>query len=147
MGSLTDFVVPTSEVEIPGSDQTITVRGLSVEDAAGLIQVHGEQLNAVYELNIAGRSDLPPAMEIAKALMKTAPLAVAEIIALANDNPKSFSVVRKLPVPVQIEALTQIAVLTFYSESEVKKLVETVIAGSSLMTRMLTTLGSPTETD
>jgi hypothetical protein len=144
MGSLTDFVVPTSEVAVPGSDTSITVRGLSVEDVAGLIRVHGEELNRVYEINIQGQDDLPPAMEIAKALMVTAPLAVAEIIALANDSPKSFSIVRKLPAPVQIEALTQIAVLTFHSEAEVKKLVETVISGSSLMTRMLTTLGSPT---
>lgn len=143
MGSLTDYTIPTDEVPVPGSDFTITVRGLSVEDCSGLIRVHGDQLSEVYDTEIAGDGDMPPITDIAKALFTTAPDAVAEIIALANDNPKSASMVRKMPVPVQIDALSRIAVLTFHSEAQVKKLLETVIAGSNLMTRMVMTLGSP----
>ena len=143
MGSLTDYTIPTDEVPVPGSDFTITVRGLSVEDCSGLIRVHGDQLSAVYDTEIAGYGDMPPITDIAKALFTMAPDAVAEIIALANDSPKTASAVRKMPVPVQIDALSRIAVLTFHSEAQVKKLLETVITGSNLMTRMVMTLGSP----
>lgn len=144
MGSLSELQLPTDEVKVPGSETTISVRGLSLTDCSQLLKRHGEQLEIVYQSNIVGQDDIPPAADIAKSLMQSAPDAVAEIIALANDSPEEAKTVRKLPAPVQVEALSKIAVLTFHSEAEVKKLIETVIQGSGILTSLVNSLGSPT---
>ena len=144
MGSLSELQLPSEEVQVPGTESTISVRGLSLSDCAELLKRHGESLEAVYQKNIASQGDIPPAVDIAKSLMQSAPEAVAELIALANDEPKMSETVRKLPIPVQVEALTRIAILTFHSEAEVKKLIETVIQGSGILTGLMNSLGSPT---
>jgi hypothetical protein len=144
MGSLADLRLPTAEVEVPGTGITLTLRGLSIADASELMRRHGEALNSVYAETIDGQDQLPSAQIIAQTLMKAAPSAVAEIIALANDAPEHADKVAKMPIPVQIEALSEIAILTFHSEAQVGKLVETVILGSGLLTRMVKGLGSPT---
>lgn len=143
MGSLSELQLPSIELPIPGAESTLTLRGLSITDAASLLKRHGETLEVVYQQNIVGQEDIPPAAQIAKALMQSAPLAVAEIIALANGSPDMVDAAQTLPAPVQVEALASIAVLTFHSEAEVKKLVETVILGSGVLTSLLGSLGTP----
>lgn len=138
MGSLTTASIPTAEVKVPGSDQTVTVRGLSLEDATTLFRRHGEALEHVYQSQIVEREDdFPDPQTVAKALIAAAPIAVAEMIALANENPKSTEIVRKMPITFQVDALAQIAWLTFQSEEEVKKFAETVLQGSGVLTRMI----------
>lgn len=142
MGSLSDLRLPTAEVEVPGAGLSLTLRGLSTLDVSALMKRHGEALNDVYETNIAGAEDLPAVMQVARSLMETAPLAVAEIIALANEAPDHVETVSKLPLPVQLECLKQIALLTFHSEAEVGKLLETVILSSETMTRIIKSVGA-----
>ena len=143
MGSLADLRLPTEEVEIPGQDVTITVRGLSLTDASEILRRHGEALTHIYQTKVADSEDLPTPSVVAQALMLTAPQAVAEIIALANDNPQAVETVRRLPVPVQIDALSKIAALTFHSEAEVKKLAGTILLGSGVLTSVIKTLTEP----
>lgn len=138
MGSLTDLPIPSAEVRVPGRDDlTVTVRGLSLADMTELFRRHGTALEHIYQSEVMGGDGIPAPATVAKALMLTAPLAVAEIIALANDNPKAVGVVSKMSATFQIEALAQIAMLTFESEAEVKKLAETVLQGSGVLTKLV----------
>ncbi|MGI9502800.1 MAG: phage pre-tape measure protein [Geminicoccaceae bacterium] len=145
MGSLADLKLPTEEVNIPGAEgQSFGVRGLSVVDLSQLMQRHGEALTSVYGDAVAvDDAAFPPPHQLAQTLMAAAPLAVAEIIALAADETEMIDMVRRLPVPVQIDALAKVAVLTFHSENEVKKLAETVILGSGVLTRVMNSMTSP----
>lgn len=144
MGSLTDLPIPSAEVKVPGQkDLTVTVRGLSLADMTELFRRHGEALEHIFQTEIVGTDDTPAPATVAKALMVTAPLAVAEIIAMANDNPDAVETVRRLPMTFQIEALAQIAALTFESEAEVKKLAETVLQGSGVLTKLVKSLTEP----
>ena len=144
MDSLSDLQLPTETVEVPGTGVKLVLRGLSVSDAAELIRKHGETLNHVYvSSGISGDGEVPPMQDMARALMQTAPLAVAEIIALSNGQPHMVAAAARLPFPVQVEALTKIAALTFYSEADLGKFLETVIMGSRTVTGLIHKLASP----
>lgn len=152
MGSLSDLRLPTAEVEVPGAGVSLTLRGLSLNDASILMRRHGESLGAVYADSFSEGGEAPSMQEMAKTLLQTAPLAVAEIIALANDaddlvsgvgSTKARETAARLPGPVQLEALVQIAALTFHSEEGLGKFLETVISGSGMLTRLVKGLTSP----
>ena len=144
MDSLSDLQLPTETVEVPGTGVKLVLRGLSVSDAAELIRKHGDSLNHVYTTSgIADDGEIPPMQDMARALIQTAPLAVAEVIALSNGQPHMVTAAARLPFPIQIEALTKIASLTFYSEADLGKFLETVIMGSKVVTGLIQKLGSP----
>jgi len=102
-----------------------------------IFQDHAAVLDKLYREHIIERREMPPADQLAKALMTEAPDVVAHIIARANDEPESFEKVAKLPGITQINALIAVAQLTFHSEDEVKKLLETVIQGAGVLSNLL----------
>lgn len=140
MGSLSDLRLPTAEVNV-SDGQTITVRGLSVADISEIIREHAMVLNGLYQTHIVEKAEMPAADVLARALMTEAPEVVARIIAHANDEPESWEIVSKLPGITQINALVEVAVLTFHSEAEVKKLLETLIQGSTVLSSLLGIVG------
>lgn len=138
--SLSELQLPTEEIQIPGGG-SFAVRGLAVADISSLFRHHGETLNRVYVDRIeADDFDLAA---VARELITTAPLAVAELIALAADEPETWKTVLRLPLPVQIRALEAIAALTFESEADVKNFVEAVIRGSQAVQKVVTALTAP----
>lgn len=136
MGSLADIAIPTEEVEV-AKGVTITVRGLSFLDVSTIFRDHAAVLDKLYREHVIERHEMPPADQLAKALMTEAPDVVAHIIARANDEPELFEKVSKLPGITQVNALLAVARLTFHSEDEVKKLLETVIQGAGVLSNLL----------
>lgn len=141
MGSLSDVTLPTEEVSV-SKGQTITVRGLSLTDVALIYRRHAEALENLYQEHIVDSDELPPMDKLARVLFDTAPNAVAEIIAAANDEPEMAPEAARLPGLVQIRALITVMALTFESEEEVKNLMETLIQGSSTLSRLLSVAGN-----
>ena len=140
MGSISALRLPRSEVQLD-DEQTLTVRGLSVFDLSEIIREHAGVLDGLYKSHIIAGEEMPSTATMAQALMMEAPDVVARIIARANDEPESWEIVSTLPGIVQIDALVEIAALTFRSEAEVKKLLETLIQGSTILSRLFKTVG------
>lgn len=142
MGSIADLIIPTEEVLV-SEDITITLRGLSFLDLSVIIQDHAKILDKLYHDHIVKRQEMPPTDQLAKALMTEAPDVVAHIIAHANDEPESWEKVQKIAGIVQINCLVSVARLTFHSEAEVKKLMETVIQGAEVLSNLLGVVRNP----
>jgi len=125
--ALRDIKIPTVTIAAPGGE--FTVRGLSLDDVAWLVQRHGAALNALFARFVAEEHELTAegVSEVALPVIQEAPGLAAELIACAADDPQARDVVRTLPFPVQVEAVEQIAQLTFHAEGGPKKFVETVI--------------------
>ena len=133
MASLADINIPTAEVEIPGSDSALTVRGLAPED---LYRAHEEYPDTIEGLFAwySDRGDGSAIADVVKHVFAKAPEFSAFLIALANDAPENVALARRLPTMVQIRALIEISRLTFHSMAEVKKILEDFTTGMSQMT-------------
>lgn len=141
MGSLADLKLPTETVSVPGQEgQSFTVRGLSIEDVSSIFRRHAELLEGVWGKTVSEAGETPNIAGAAKEIVATAPMAAAEIIATATGEPELFDIARQLPVTAQIDALRKIAVLTFQSEEELGKLLETVVLGSESFARIVKSL-------
>lgn len=140
MGLLSELTIPTEEVRVSAT-QTVTVRGLSLEDLVALFRTHGQAFESVWADNSGEPGDGMGAM--ARALLTSAPEAAAEVIALAAGEPESVETAAGLPGPVQVKALCAVATLTFESEEEVGNLMEIVIQGSEVASRLVSRLTTP----
>ena len=140
MGSFADLVLPTREVEVPGAG-SFDVRGLALEDAAFLFRKHASVFEDVYA-EVKNDEQLDMRL-IAETLLKTAPEAAAEVIAIVGDSLDQVNKARKLPLPVQLTALVDIAGLTFHSEDDVKKTLELVIQSSTVIRNLIKRLTDP----
>ena len=141
MGSFADLVIPTREVEFPGAG-SFSVRGLSLDDVALLFREHVKVFEDTYEK--IKEDDQIDMRVVAETLLSTAPECAAEIIALAGDALDQISKAKKLPLPVQLNALVDIAGLTFHSEDDVKKTLELVIQSSTMIRSLIKRLTDPT---
>lgn len=133
--------LPTEEIKTPGG--TFAVRGLSFVDVSALVRTDGAELSALfdhYSGAIKGENvSTAEVMALSGSLVDIAPDMAAKVIVVAADgDDDDLAMVRKLPFPVQVEALEKIAQLTFDSAGGPKKLLETVIrvfrGTTSLMT-------------
>lgn len=148
MGSLRKLRLPTRTVSVPGTDDSFVVRGISLADVAVLMERHGQVLNTIYVENIGGADGRPSAVDIAQTLIKTAPQAAACIIAIASGDVNDEDTAATLPFPIQVDALVQIAELTFHSEDALGNLIATVINAATSTTKAVNRLnGLPTSTD
>lgn len=135
---LSELEIPTETVKVPGGE--ISVRGLALPDVSALLRYHGEALEGVYLEKIVNSEDDPEAFQmaaLARAVMEAAPMAVAQAIALAADEPDQAEKVARLPIPAQMDAIEKVLVLTFQSEADVKNLLGTVLRGSSAVRKLL----------
>jgi len=111
--ALKDLVSMTKEVKVNDS-VSFTVRGLSTEDLAVLVEAHGSDVDKLME---GGGLE---------GIIRKSPSLVAEVIAIASDEPGSVDVAAKLPFGVQLAALKEIYDLTFPDEELVGKLAESL---------------------
>jgi len=107
------------------------VSGLPLDGIVAICQRHWEQATALFDdviAKVGGELDLEQTNWIGGALLSTVPDLAADIIAVAAGYPaaEAAAVFRKLPFPVQLAALENIAELTFTSEMPPKKVIETV---------------------
>lgn len=147
MMSLADFQPERETVEFKGG--SLSVRGLSLDDVTTLLRHHLDDLDAILEMyardvdpNFASAATAQYAIK----LVREAPGLVANIIALANDQPDYADNARRLPLPVQIELLKAIGRLTFEEVGGAKKFFESLatLMGSMQVPMDEATTDSPT---
>lgn len=134
--ALSDFVLPTKEVQLPGGGN-FAVRGVSLQDIAVLLAQHGPTMEAFYQ---RFSTDQQSAMEVGMGLVKEAPALVAQIIAIAADEPDMASTVLRFSITVQQEALEAIAKLTFDAAGGPGKFLEAVTRLVSNTTNLMAKL-------
>ena len=125
------------EIKLPGGKgKSFTVRGLALSDISNLLRARSTDIEAFFVKFSQGQGtalvsgDPKYANQLATKfgsdLLGSAPDLAADIIAYASDEPTRAHIVRRLPFPVQIEALEAISELTFVEEETLKKVVATV---------------------
>lgn len=118
--ALSEITLPTETISV--GKASFSVRGLSFDDMSALIGRHQgviESLLGRYDSKTPGVE-----AELIQVLVRESPTLAAQAIALASDEPEQEAKVRRLPMPVQIDALTVIAKLTFEETGGVKKFAE-----------------------
>lgn len=151
--ALSDYKIPRTEVPLDAAN-TVSVRGLNLEDVAFLVQVHKNDIDAVIEAikgNIEKGStpeDVAAAVEskgtdVLTSVIQQSPLLVANIISTASDEPDAWETAVKLPVPVQIEILLNVAKLTFNDIDGFKKFVGNVSAVMQSVAKQKPQIGKP----
>jgi len=133
-------VSATATVTFPGGQ--MTVRGLSLPDVTTLISLHREVIADLFQRAAADPLQaLAAAAVFGQRLLHEAPELGADIIALAADVPtEKRPNVSRVPFPAQIEALEKIAELTFATEQDLKKVIETVVRGARAISGSLDSL-------
>ena len=112
--SLADYQPLRHVVPFKGGD--ISVRGLSLDDVAMLMNEHLsdiDKLFGLYDGSVREDVKVLATAQFAIGLIREAPALVANMIALACDEPEAVPQARKLPIPVQVEAIKAICMLTF----------------------------------
>lgn len=131
--ALSDYQPSRADVVVKGG--SFKVRGLSLDD---ITAVMGDHLNDLNHLINLYHSDIDPKIHLVEGgtfilnLIKDAPTLVSQIIAITSDESKPVdelaAIARKLPLPVQIDALKKIVHLTFEEYGGVKKFAESLQA-------------------
>jgi hypothetical protein len=114
MGFLATYTPEYDQVVVKG--QAMRVRGLTGDDLGLLVRAHLGTVEAVLQAvkdSAAGPLSGDQTSRFVLMLAQDAPEVVAQIIAIASDEPDQADAARKLPFPVQIDALQRIGRLTF----------------------------------
>jgi hypothetical protein len=126
--SLADYKPARSTVSFKGGE--FSVRGLALEDITVLMRNHMSDIDNlvdVFSRNMTDTEASTVAIQHAIALVKEAPGLVANLIALASDEPDSVDSARTLAMPLQIRAVQEIAKLTFEEAGGPKKFFESLM--------------------
>lgn len=125
--------------------QTFSVQGLSLTDMVSIYRRHQGDLALWFERLVGGAVDDQVA-EIAASLMDSSQDMAFEIIAAGSGlaDAETIAIAAKLPVAVQVDALSKIGRLTFTSEMPPKKLIETVINAAQLVNQPTSPVESAT---
>ncbi|NBC28844.1 MAG: hypothetical protein GVY29_02505 [Spirochaetes bacterium] len=138
---LRDIQIPTESVSV--GDTTIEVRGVGVADLALLLRDYGPNVAAAFAhiQNSAETSPDADVNQLAMGAFREFPDLAAGLIAVAADDysPETVETARKLTLPIQVQLLEAIFTLSFRSEGDVEKLVETLtrVANSLSGSRIL----------
>lgn len=131
---LSEYQPKVEVVNFPGG--SFNVRSISLPDVAVLIDVHEYAITAIVEKVSSRRDDFnsqdeeqikDAVVDILGDLIRESPILVANLIAICADERNAMDSASKLPITVQIEALTKIAELTFTDTASVKKLAADVM--------------------
>lgn len=132
--SLRDYVIATRSIKLP-REQSLSIRALGFDDIQHLLINRGGLVDKALQLFDASgfKQDASDAevRTFGASLLATLPELVAEIIAVAADEPELADKARRLPAPVQLEALMGAYELTFAEPDSVKNFFDRL---ASLMT-------------
>lgn len=119
---LKDFVIPRKRIELPGKAVNgvkpfFEVRGLTLDDLTFLVQQHLDPIVRAVKMYQESREDILRTGNLqgfVLALARDFPALAAEVISAASDSldDETRNVAAKLPISVQIVALTEITRLT-----------------------------------
>lgn len=87
----------------------VVVRGLCLDDISVLVRAHMTEIRVLYARYQGGGLD----PEMIAGIITEAPGIAAHLIALASDEPEATDTARKLPAPLQVQAVIEILRLTF----------------------------------
>lgn len=144
---LRDIVIATKT--IPAGGTSFEVRGLSMNDLMLVVTEYGPQMTLVFSRLQAGEIQGEDIKSTIVNMSREFPDLLAAVICLAADDydPEMVAKMKKVPLTVTTEAAEEIFKLTFASEAEVKKFIESltrmIAAGSGALT---TALGQTSET-
>lgn len=125
--ALADYQPKRVVVEIrKGLD--FNVRGLSFEDISTLMGNFAVDLDKLIDIyaKVGDTEDMSEMAQYTVALVREAPLLVAQMIALASDEPDSVEQARTLTMVTQINAIRAIGKLTFEEAGGPKKFFESL---------------------
>lgn len=124
---LRDIGIPRAEIEVGKS--TFSVRGITLADITQAAVDYGPQMAILFgrlqnKENLASESVSRLVMRLGSEF----PGLLAATIALAADDysKETVKIAAAIPLPKQAEAIEEIFKLTFTSEAEVKKLIESI---------------------
>lgn len=124
--SLATYTPPSRAVSL-GGDNSFTVTGLSLQSIEILVRTHLPDIEELFELFMSGGNFTNDDLKrLALTLATRAPGFTANLIALAAGETDATENAARLPFPVQLQALADIAELTFAEVGGIKKFVETV---------------------
>lgn len=119
--AIKDFYVETREVPF-GKGGSFTVEGISFDHLAKLFtEAKDEMLQAMDLYDGMAESGEVKTEALIMAMLHQVPDLVARVICLAANEPGAEAQVRKMPFPVQTDALMAIADLTFVEPDALKK--------------------------
>ena len=148
---LRNIVIARRRIDL-GDNQAFEVRGISLFDIMSVLNDYGPQMALMFGKVMAQKAEQGGLDNAAvrKAISDVSgefPDVLAAAIALASDDytPETIEIAKQLPMMSQIAAVEAIYVLTFKSEGDVKKLIESltemmVAATGTLKTAMLSPL-------
>lgn len=134
---LTELGFETEEITVRPAKgdkpaQTITVRGIALDDIMKLFRVHGPDLIKLYDNLTKDKAKIEngDSAQIVLQAAEQFPDMVADLIVLATDSPSTkaaHAVAKRLPITVQLKAMEAITRLTLEDHGGVGELVETLL--------------------
>lgn len=135
--SISDLDLSAFQDSVTVAGKTFTVSGLTF-DALEAVLI-GEGMNEARELfdtlKLSG-GDVLSDMETLRMAMKIAPNLLCRIIAYAAGEPEAFSIVKKMPLPVQVDALVKIFRLTFVDMDNFENFVKALTTATQGVTKL-----------
>lgn len=132
--ALKDIQIPKADVSV-GAGGSFAVRGLSTADIEYCVRTYGPELRKLWDDFVNGKRKPEEALteagftSIFSQIVREAPALVQGIIGLAADADEAdMAVLVKLPITVQIDAITKVAMQTLSVEGKPGKAIETVLA-------------------
>lgn len=132
--ALKDIQIPKADVSV-GAGGSFAVRGLSTADIEYCVRTYGPELRKLWDDFVNGKRKPEEALteagftSIFSQIVREAPALVQGIIGLAADADEAdMAVLVKLPITVQIDAITKVVMQTLKVEGEPGKAIETVLA-------------------
>lgn len=141
--------IKVEEAVIPYGDGDITVRGLSASDLMLVVSTYGSQAALVFnKIQSGGSLQTTDVQALIASIAGEFPEMLAVGIALAADaySPENVETLRRLPLPTQVQCIEEIFKLTFRSETEVKKLLESLTKMMAEVSGALTEVALPLPT-
>lgn len=131
--ALKDIQIPKADVTVAGG--SFAVRGLSTADIEFLVRQHGDELRKLFTDFMASQKNPEGQMSeigIKGILLDVAtrvPALIYSVLDLAAEpaDDEEKSILRRLPAPVQADALFKTVCLTLNVEGDLGKATETVV--------------------
>lgn len=131
---LSDYNPRVEAVLFPGG--SFEVRAISLGDLSLVIEVHETAINNIVskvrsrqEIFNSGDDEVisEAIADILTDIIRESPALAANLIAVSTDEMNVYAAASRLPITVQLDALTKIAGLTFTDMASVKKLAADVM--------------------
>lgn len=125
--SLSNYQAPKLVVSFKGGQ--FEVRGITLDDLAILLKNHLndiENLVDMFQKEPDHEAAVASLLKHSITLIREAPGLVANLIALASDEPDAVDNARSLSMPIQVKAIQSIAQLSFEEAGGPKKFVESL---------------------